>query len=93
MTAEQLEVNGVYFQTGDGRPVTAKRILKALCKGGEVKGEIQKGCAFLSCGDKLLGGEIKAKKEYYSTFNELMLMNPDAIMQNSYGQLRFLYSI
>lgn len=89
-----LEINGKLYQTGNGTPITAKKILVALCKSGEARGQILKGRAFINNGnDKLLEGDLRPNKDYYSSFNEIGYMNPDVILQNSRKELRFLYSI
>lgn len=86
-----IEVNGRTYQTGNGTPTTAKKILRALCKDGLTKCFIHKGKAYET--DNLLEGTIKPNKEYLGSFEELTTMNADAILKNAYDELIFLYQI
>lgn len=87
-----MERNGRYYQTGNGIPITPKKILRALCHDGAARGSIHKGGQFRE-GWKVCEGELKSQKEYYQSFDTLSGMNPDVILENSRKELCFLYGI
>lgn len=86
-----IEENGRYYQTGNGVPTTPKKILRALVKDGMCEGFIHKGAAYDP--DNLVEGQLNPRKEYFGTFKDLSLFNPDVILRNKYGELVFLYQI
>lgn len=86
-----IERNGRTYQTGNGIPITPKRILRALCMGGEANGVILKGKQFIHW--KVLEGNLRPQKEYYQSFTDLSLVNPDVIMENDRKELCFLYGV
>lgn len=86
-----IERNGRYYQTGNGQPVTVKRLLRSICRDGETRGSIHKGNEFIHW--KAVEGDLHAKKEYYQSFTELSGFNPDVILENEQKELCFLYGI
>lgn len=86
-----IEENGRTYQTGNGTPTTPKKILRALVKDGMCEGFIHKYNEGAS--KNVLEGHLKPNKEYFGTFKELSLINPNVILRNNYGELVFLYGI
>lgn len=86
-----VEQDGRTYQAGNGMPNTAKKVLRAMVQSGMAKGSIIKGWRFDT--NNLVDGEIHPKKEYVEVFDDLIGINPDAILRNGYGQLCFLYQI
>lgn len=86
-----LEYRGNTYQTGNGTPNDARKVLKALVRAGAVKGSISKGANY---GDlDILSGELRKRKVYFVTFIELGIINADVIMKAEDGNPMFFYEI
>lgn len=86
-----VEYRGNTYQTGNGTPNDARKVLKALVRAGAVKGSITKGANY---GDlDILCGELKKRKVYFATFIELGIINADVIMRAEDSNPMFFYEI
>lgn len=86
-----VEYRGNTYQTGNGTPNDARKVLKALVKAGAANGSIAKGELYAE--QAVLGGTLRLRKEYFVTFTELGIINADVIVKANDGNPMFFYEI